>query len=88
MARNGRSDRLHLLQIGLILLLLGLGVILYWRPAADGLLAPRWWHWVVLAAIFFSVVGLVARRRRLRSRRALRAGLDETGAERPDGAGL
>jgi hypothetical protein len=66
-----------LVQVVLILALLGLGVVLYWRPASDGLLAPRWWHWVVLFVLFIVVVGMGTYRRRRRAHTELHSTLRE-----------
>ncbi len=69
---TGRIDRPLLLEIGLILLLIAVGTVLFLRPAATESLSPRWWHWLVLALLFFGVVGLHTWRAKHRSQRMLR----------------
>jgi uncharacterized integral membrane protein len=59
MSETTRPGRLYLLiEVGLILALIVLAIFIYWRPAADGALSPPWWHWPLLAILFFGVVGL------------------------------
>jgi hypothetical protein len=72
-----RTDRLLLLELGLAIVLVGLGVLFYWGPATGDGLSPRWWHGVILVLLFFALVGLDARRRRTRNRSALRQVLDD-----------
>jgi hypothetical protein len=61
-----RTDRILLLEVLMVLLLIALSVTLFWQPAAAGLASPQWWHWTVLAALFFGVIGLDRWRRRRR----------------------
>jgi hypothetical protein len=70
-SRRPKLDRLLLGQIALILLLIGLSLVLYVRPAGLGTLSPRWWHWLLLAGLFFGVLWLHALRRRTRAHRDL-----------------
>jgi len=72
-----RTDRVLLIEAGLVLLLAALGIVLYWRPAAEGFLDPRWWHWMLLAGLFFGIVWLDRWRRQRRTRAALRETLQE-----------
>jgi len=65
-------DRATLIEVVLVLALIALGLLLYWRPALEGALAPRWWHWVVLGSLFFATVGFHSWRRNRRNRLALR----------------
>jgi hypothetical protein len=71
MDSSGRPDWQLLLEIGLVLVLIGLGINLFFRPAAEGILSPRWWHWLLLGGLFFGVVGLRTLRRKGRSQRDL-----------------
>ncbi|MEX2571855.1 MAG: hypothetical protein WD737_11205 [Gemmatimonadota bacterium] len=73
---NG-TDRALLTEILLIAGLFATAVYLYWQPAADGALSPRWWHWMVLGLLFFGVVGFHMWRRRRGSRQALRESIRE-----------
>jgi hypothetical protein len=66
-----RVDWPLLLEVVLVFVLIGLGVLLYWGPAAEGTLNPRWWHAVVLTVVFFAILGLAAHRRRRRRRTTL-----------------
>ena len=59
-----RTRRYLLIEVGLILTLIAMTILLYWRPAADGRLTPPWWHWPSLALLFFAVVGLHTWRRK------------------------
>ena len=59
-------DRLLLLEILLVLVLLGLAIAWYWRPAAAGPLDPQWWQWLTLGLFFFGAVGLHTWRHRQR----------------------
>ncbi len=65
-------NRWLLLEVGLALLLLVLAITLYLRPAAEGFHAAAWWHWIVLAMLLFSVLGLRTWRGREQRRRELR----------------
>jgi hypothetical protein len=76
-----RVDRALLAEVVLVLALVALGLVLFWRPAASGVLNPRWWHWTVLAVLFFSVVGLAGYRRRRRGNRALHEVIREENRE-------
>lgn len=65
---ESRTPRRHngylLLEVALILALLILAILLYWRPASDGDLRPNWWNWPTLAVLFFSIVALHTWRRK------------------------
>jgi hypothetical protein len=74
-------DPLLLAEVVLVLVLIGLGVVFYLRPAANNLPDTRWWQWVLLAALFFGVVALDGYRRTRGSRRALR---DTLAGEEPE----
>lgn len=58
------TNRYLLIEVGLILALLVLSILLYMRPAADGVLRPNWWNWPTLAVLFFAIVGLHTWRRK------------------------
>ena len=64
-----------LVELGLVVLLMGLGAAIYWVPVAGSALTPRWWHAVVLAALFFLLIGLDTWRRRHRRHAALHQAL-------------
>ena len=66
-----------IVQVALVLVLLVLGFLLYWQPALEGRLTPRWWHWVPLAALLFGVAQLHTSRRRLKKRAELRRAIRE-----------
>lgn len=68
------------LIIGLVVGASLLGSALYLFPAAEGMLTPRWWHWIVLGAAFFTVVGLITYRRKTRSHAELHRVLREDAA--------
>lgn len=73
------TDWTLLLEIGLGLLLIGLSIVFFWRPAAMGLESSRWWHGVLLGALFFGIIGLHRWRRGRSSHAALRETIrDET----------
>jgi len=74
-------DPFLLAEVVLVLVLIGLSVVFYLRPAADHLPDARWWQWMLLGALFFGVLGLDGYRRRRGSRRALRDTLRSAGGE-------
>ena len=74
--RGGRGALLA--EIGLILLLIVLAMVLYFQPAAEGALNPRWWHWLVLGILFFAAVGLATWRRQRQSHHALHQTIRES----------
>jgi hypothetical protein len=74
---GGKTDRVLLIEVVLILVLVGMAIVLYWRPAAEGFLSPSWWSWMVLAVLFFTVAWLHTWRRRHRAQRELHRTLDE-----------
>ncbi len=53
---NSSTDPILLVEVGLVLLLIGLFVILYLVPAGEGTLVPQWWVWPLLAALFFGIL--------------------------------
>ncbi len=59
-------DRLLPFETALVFVLLGLTIVWYWRPAAEGPLTPQWWQWLTLSLLFFGAVGLHTWRRRRR----------------------
>lgn len=67
----------------MVLGLIVLSVVFYLRPAADRTMSFAWWNWILLGALFFTVVGLHNWRRRRRGQAALhdaireRAGISE-----------
>jgi peptidoglycan/LPS O-acetylase OafA/YrhL len=63
--RSG-TDRLLLLEAGLVLLLFALFVILYFVPVGEGSFAPQWWTWPLLVGLFFGILALEHRRRKQR----------------------
>ena len=71
MRPNRHIDWIMLFELGLAALLVGLGVSIYWGPAADGVLAPRWWHGILLGLLFFLLVGIDSWRRRHRGHTSL-----------------
>lgn len=76
-----RTDRSLLVEVVLILGLLVLALFLYWRPAADGVLAPRWWHWLALGTLFFAIAWLHTWRRRRLGHKALHRVIREESAQ-------
>jgi hypothetical protein len=77
-----RTDRMLLLELGLVLLLIGLSVEFFWRSAAANFIGARWWQWVTLVALFFGILLLHQWRRR----RHMHAGLHQ--AIREDASGM
>jgi type VI protein secretion system component VasK len=75
------TDWTLLLTVAATIALIVLAILFFWRPVATGDLAPRWWQAVTMAVLFFGVVALGYRRRRVRSRAALHRALAETRAE-------
>lgn len=73
------TDRGLLLEVGLGLILFVLGVVLFFQPAAEGPLSPRWWHWLVLGVLFFALVGVHTFRRKQRRHRGLHEAIREEG---------
>jgi membrane protein implicated in regulation of membrane protease activity len=82
MARLNKIDWSLLVQLLLIFLLVLLGTLFYWRPAAAGTLDPAWWHAVLLSTLFFACVWVISYRRRQRGRSELRRSLRD-GADSP-----
>lgn len=70
--RTGYVDRPLMIQAVLILVLIGLGTVLFFRPVAADTLEPRWWHWLALGGLFFTIVALHSWRMKHRSQRTLR----------------
>jgi hypothetical protein len=77
-------DPLLLAEVVLVLVLIGLGLAFYLRPAATYLPAARWWQWMLLGVLFFGVLALDGYRRKRGSRRALRDTL-RSAEEEPEG---
>lgn len=74
------SDRSLLLEILLGIGLVVSAVVFYWIPASEGELTPRWWHWLIPAALFFALVALHTWRAKRRSNRALHRAIQEEAA--------
>lgn len=72
-------------EVVLTLILVGLAIYLYLRPAAEGLTSAEWWHWILLAALFFSIVALHTWRRRRLSHHALHRAIREDAQRRQSG---
>lgn len=87
-SRTGGTDRLLLWEAGLALVLFALAVYLFVIPAARDDLSPAWWTWVLLAILFFGLLGLDDYRRRRVDGRTLRGELDDlrSGSGDRDGA--
>jgi uncharacterized membrane protein len=67
-----RTDPVLLAEVALIIVLFGLGIVLYWRPAAAGLAnESSWWQWMLLGVVFFAVVALEMLRRRRKVQRPI-----------------
>lgn len=84
MAEPRQTDRLLLLEAGLILLLVVLTVFLYWVPAARVPFAPRWYAPLVLGGLFFAILGLHSWRRRRGARSAMRQAILQDAQRRLD----
>ncbi|MEX2582899.1 MAG: hypothetical protein WD766_06485 [Gemmatimonadota bacterium] len=80
-AADRRVEKALIVEILMVLALVVLAMLLYWRPAATGMLSPRWWHWVALGALFFAILALHTWRARHRSHRALHQAIREDAAE-------
>lgn len=66
------TDRLMLVEVGLALALIALAINLYLRPArTETLTSAEWWHWVLMAGLFFGIVGVHTFRRKRLGRMAL-----------------
>lgn len=76
-----KLEPLLLIEVGLALLLFGLAVALFFVPAAQPSFVPYWWAWILLAGLFFGIVGLETYRRRHRSREELRRVMDDADRE-------
>src|SRR5688500_6002991 len=72
-----QTNRWLLVEIGMVLAFLVLAIFLYWRPAADRVLNPQWWHGLALVGFFFAIMAVHMFRRRKESRRALKTVLDD-----------
>lgn len=70
-----RADPVLLLEVGLVLLLLGLFIALYWVPSSDETFVADWWVFPLLGALFFGILLLEGWRRRRGNRSALREAL-------------
>jgi LPXTG-motif cell wall-anchored protein len=79
MRRSGGPNWTLALEVGLLLLLIGLALGLYVRPAARGTLDSSWWLLLLMGGLFFGVVALWTRRRRRRSHAALHRAIREEG---------
>jgi uncharacterized membrane protein len=68
-----RTDRVLLAEVTLILVLFGLGIVFYWRPAAAGWEgdSTAWWQWLLLGAVFFAIMALETFRRRRKLHRPM-----------------
>lgn len=79
--RSGRrADPLLLWEVGLLLVLIALFLVLFFRPAAQQPFRPYWFSGPLLAAGLFGLLLLDRRRKRRRERAELREVLDEAEA--------
>jgi type VI protein secretion system component VasK len=72
-----RADPVLLLEVGLVLLLLGLFIALYWVPSGDASFVADWWVFPLLGGLFFGILLLEGWRRWRGNRAALRDVLRE-----------
>lgn len=76
------TDRFMVAEVVLTLILIGLAIYLYLRPAAEGLTSAEWWHWMLLGALFFGIVALHTWRGRRLSQHALHHAIREDAQRR------
>lgn len=82
MAPSRSTDPALVAEIALTLLLIALGIYFYLRPAAEGLGGAEWWHWVLLAGLFFSILALHNWRKRRGGHRGLHEAIREDARRR------
>jgi hypothetical protein len=73
-----RTDYVLLLEWAMGLLLVGLSVALYFRPAGGPTFQPQPWAWPVLAALFFGILYLDRWRRKRRRKTGLSRAIPES----------
>lgn len=77
-----KTNRLLLLEVGMALVFIVLGIVYYLRPVGEGELGARWWIWGSMALLFFAIAGLHTWRRRRSALSALHQAIREEAAKR------
>ena len=84
MPTSRSTDPALVAEIGLTLLLIGLGIYLYLRPAAENMAGVQWWHWLLLTVLFFAILGIHRWRQRRLGNRALHETIAEDARRRTE----
>lgn len=75
-----KTNRLLLLEVGMVLAFIVLGIVVYLRPAGEGRLGSPWWAWGSMAVLIFAIAGLHTWRRRRSALSALHQTIREEAA--------